>query len=503
MDTQETPLVVYRDHWTPEYITLVCGIANAGGGTLVIESNDNIYTTGHRKMRRPFEQIPRIIERDLGIQCTTEPVLDGINLYLEILVPAVAEPLTYEGEYWLYSEGHNTRSTRETVWASLNGTASQQDTEAGDTLSWEMRPQPYVEQGQLNARQFLALGLLKIDAPDPPTSSVATAILRRIDYLNLRDARGEGITNAAIVLLHNHPETIIPGATVQLELVAQDNHALLRNEVGGGISCQVEESLRLLFEQYLPMAVATSTTTENPVIALNFPPQEAVHDVLLDAIVGKNYETGQPVRVSVHPDKLIISMPCGGIETPGGANPVLARALHLMGYLDSQNANFERAVLRCGDMGAPLPVIEHGSRETTVTFSLDSQKTWQMSTPPPCAKFGPQAATGQLLVDAGKRNRRTWRGGAQGRTLLGTIHRRGKQPGFHVDRRVRAARAAHQRPSDGGAHCRRARREREHDTTLVSQAARIRAHRTRGVGQSRLLAREFVRIGLFAMPSGR
>ena len=396
MDTQETPLVVYRDHWTPEYITLICGIANAGGGTLVIESNDNIYTTGHRKMRRPFEQIPRIIERDLGIQCTTEPVLDGINLYLEILVPAVAEPLTYEGEYWLYSEGHNTRSTRETVWASLNGTASQQDTEAGDTLSWEMRPQPYVEQGQLNARQFLALGLLKIDAPDPPTSSVATAILRRIDYLNLRDARGEGITNAAIVLLHNHPETIIPGATVQLELVAQDNHALLRNEVGGGISCQVEESLRLLFEQYLPMAVATSTTTENPVIALNFPPQEAVHDVLLDAIVGKNYETGQPVRVSVHPDKLIISMPCGGIETPGGANPVLARALHLMGYLDSQNANFERAVLRCGDMGAPLPVIEHGSRETTVTFSLDSQKTWQMSTPPPAQNLARKPLPGNF-----------------------------------------------------------------------------------------------------------
>ena len=389
MDTQETSLVVYRDHWTPEYITLICGIANAGGGTLVIESNDNIYTTGHRKMRRPFEQIPRIIERDLGIQCTTEPVLDGINLYLEIIVPPVAEPLTYEGEYWLYSEGHNTRSTRETVWASLNGAASQQDTEAGDTLSWEMRPQPYVEQGQLNARQFLALALLKIDAPDPPTSSVATAILRRIDYLNLRDARGEGITNAAIVLLHNHPESIIPGATVQLELVAQDNHALLRNEIGGGISCQVEESLRLLFEQYLPMAVATSTTTENPVIALNFPPQEAVHDVLLDAIVGKNYETGQPVRVSVHPDKLIISIPCGGVETPGGANPVLARALHLMGYLDSQNVNFEHAVLRCGDMGAALPVIDHDSRETTVTFSLDSQKTWQMSPPPPCAKFGP------------------------------------------------------------------------------------------------------------------
>lgn len=396
MDTQETPLVVYRDHWTPEYITLICGIANAGGGTLVIESNDNIYTTGHRKMRRPSSRFPVSSSVTWGFsalpsRCSMESICTW-----RFSFRAVAEPLTYEGEYWLYSEGHNTRSTRETVWASLNGTASQQDTEAGDTLSWEMRPQPYVEQGQLNARQFLALGLLKIDAPDPPTSSVATAILRRIDYLNLRDARGEGITNAAIVLLHNHPETIIPGATVQLELVAQDNHALLRNEVGGGISCQVEESLRLLFEQYLPMAVATSTTTENPVIALNFPPQEAVHDVLLDAIVGKNYETGQPVRVSVHPDKLIISMPCGGIETPGGANPVLARALHLMGYLDSQNANFERAVLRCGDMGAPLPVIEHGSRETTVTFSLDSQKTWQMSTPPPAQNLARKPLPGNF-----------------------------------------------------------------------------------------------------------
>lgn len=396
MDTQETPLVVYRDHWTPEYITLICGIANAGGGTLVIESNDNIYTTGHRKMRRPFEQLPRIIERDLGIQCTTEPVLDGINLYLEIVVPSAAEPLTYEGEYWLYDGERNGRSTREAVRAALNGAGSQQDAEADDDLAWEMRPQPFVEQGQLNARQFLALALLKTDAPDPPTSSLETAVLRRLDYLNLRDTRGGGITNAAIMLLHNHPERLVPGATVQLELVAQDDHALLRNEIGGGISCQVEESLRLLFEQYLPMAVATSTAMENPVITLNFPPQEAVHDVLLDAVVGKNYETGQPVHVSVHPDKLVIVMPHGGVVTPGGANPVLARALHLMGYLDSQNANFERAVLRCGDMGAALPVIEHGPHETTVTFSLDSQKTWQMSTPPPAQNLARKPLPGNF-----------------------------------------------------------------------------------------------------------
>ena len=73
MQTQSSPIVAYRDHWTSECIALICGIANAGGGTLVIESSEKAYTTGRRKLRRPFEQIPKLVEKELGLQCTTDP----------------------------------------------------------------------------------------------------------------------------------------------------------------------------------------------------------------------------------------------------------------------------------------------------------------------------------------------------------------------------------------------------------------------------------------------
>lgn len=103
MQTQSSPIVAYRDHWTSECIALICGIANAGGGTLVIESSEKAYTTGRRKLKRPFEQIPKLVEKELGLQCTTEPVLDGTALCLETTVPAAAKPLAYDGTYWLYA----------------------------------------------------------------------------------------------------------------------------------------------------------------------------------------------------------------------------------------------------------------------------------------------------------------------------------------------------------------------------------------------------------------
>lgn len=154
MQTQSSSIVAYRDHWTSECIALICGIANAGGGTLVIESSEKAYTTGRRKLRRPFEQIPKLVEKELGLQCTTEPVLDGTALCLETTVPAAAKPLAYDGTYWLYAGNANIRSTRKTIEGVLSNAPG--DTGSFDT-PWEMRPQTGVKLEDLNARVFLTV----------------------------------------------------------------------------------------------------------------------------------------------------------------------------------------------------------------------------------------------------------------------------------------------------------------------------------------------------------
>lgn len=102
-DSADT-LRVQRDSWEQGHIALICGIANAGGGVLLVDSAGKNYAKGLTRMRKPFEQIPRITQKELGIVCVTEPVLDGAVFCLEVVVPAgnPDHPIKYRGACWYY-----------------------------------------------------------------------------------------------------------------------------------------------------------------------------------------------------------------------------------------------------------------------------------------------------------------------------------------------------------------------------------------------------------------
>lgn len=104
MNSQEDGIRVYRDSWMPDYIGLLCGISNAGGGALVVSSASSSRAAGIRRLRKPFEQIPELALRELGIHCPTHPILDGPSLCLEIAVPAASpdHPTRYRGSYKFY-----------------------------------------------------------------------------------------------------------------------------------------------------------------------------------------------------------------------------------------------------------------------------------------------------------------------------------------------------------------------------------------------------------------
>lgn len=62
-------------------------------------------------MRRSFEQIPQLAQQELGVVCSTQPILEGSTLCLEIDVPASDpdNPVRYRGVYRFYDgeEHHN------------------------------------------------------------------------------------------------------------------------------------------------------------------------------------------------------------------------------------------------------------------------------------------------------------------------------------------------------------------------------------------------------------
>ena len=51
-------VVAYRPEWRDEDIALVCGIANAGGGRIVISPNINDRAKKMKRFKKTFERIP-------------------------------------------------------------------------------------------------------------------------------------------------------------------------------------------------------------------------------------------------------------------------------------------------------------------------------------------------------------------------------------------------------------------------------------------------------------
>lgn len=106
-------VVAYRPEWRDEDIALICGIANAGGGRIVVSSPISDRAKKMKRFKKPFERIPQLAWRELGLTCGTEPVINGMNLCLEIQVPAAPHPIRYGNNYYLYNEGINSIVPRE------------------------------------------------------------------------------------------------------------------------------------------------------------------------------------------------------------------------------------------------------------------------------------------------------------------------------------------------------------------------------------------------------
>ena len=97
----------WKEVWRDDYLRWVCAFANAEGGTLVIGRNDKGAVVGLKDAAKLLEDLPNKVRDVLGIvvdvNLHTEAGLD----YVEIVVPAYSNPISYKGEY-SYRSGSTT-----------------------------------------------------------------------------------------------------------------------------------------------------------------------------------------------------------------------------------------------------------------------------------------------------------------------------------------------------------------------------------------------------------
>lgn len=289
----ENQNIEYKESWRDEYIKWICGFANANGGKIYIGINDAGLVTGVADAKKLLEEIPNKTRDILGILVDVNLKTKSKKAFVEIVVEAYPYPVSYKGQYHFRSG-----STKQ----ELKGAALDKFILQKQGKRWDAVPQPTLAVKELAKSAF---DYFKNKAAD--TKRVTPEVLKDkpetlLEKLYLKTDTGY-FKRATVLLFHPDPEKYITGAFIKIGYFNSDDDLAYQDEVHGHLFEQVEKIMDILLTKYLKAAISykgLNRTEQYPV------PEAALREAVLNAIVHKDYGSGNPIQVSVYANKIMI-----------------------------------------------------------------------------------------------------------------------------------------------------------------------------------------------------
>ncbi|MES2705260.1 MAG: ATP-binding protein [Verrucomicrobiota bacterium] len=169
-------------------------------------------------------------------------------------------------------------------------------------------------------------------------------------------------TNAGMLVFGDDPLDIFPGAKVQFVQFAGSDLAdevLADKMFTGNIITLLAEMDSFLKGRFTQKPVPVSDLREETVFDF---PREAVRELLMNAIVHRDYQSTSPVRFYQFSDRIEIQNPGGlyGDASPENfprvnsyRNPIIAEAMHVLGYVNRFGRGIARAKRALSENGSP------------------------------------------------------------------------------------------------------------------------------------------------------
>jgi ATP-dependent DNA helicase RecG len=140
---KENQRVEWKESWRDEFLKTVCAFANSEGGVLVVGRNDKGKVVGLANAAKLLDDLPNKIRDLLGIMVDVNLREESTREYLEIVVEAYPNPISYRGEYYVRS-GSTTQA--------LKGAALDRFLLRKQGRHWDSVPVPRVATKDLDRR---------------------------------------------------------------------------------------------------------------------------------------------------------------------------------------------------------------------------------------------------------------------------------------------------------------------------------------------------------------
>ena len=171
-------------------------------------------------------------------------------------------------------------------------------------------------------------------------------------------------TYAGIILFGINSRYFLPGNYIQFIQLDADGTPIAGQEISGDLRNMIQRMEQIFEARNLQFLEHSGGFEE---IAVKTYPPFSLRELLINAIVHRDYTSNAPVRVSWFPDRIEILNPGGlfGQVNPNNfprindyRNPLIAEAAKMYGYVERYGIGVRRATELLLKNGNPAPVFE-------------------------------------------------------------------------------------------------------------------------------------------------
>jgi ATP-dependent DNA helicase RecG len=358
MKEKEHQSIEWKESWQDEYLKWICGYANAYGGTIYIGTNDDGNVVGIDNAKDLLEIIPNKITDTMGIIVDVNLMYKGELEYLQIVVDKYPSLISFRGKYY-YRSGSTMRE--------ITGKELERKLLKTQGRTWDGVPIPKLSVTDLkqDAIQLFKDKAVKRGRLTKEEVSVPDDIL--LDNLHLIDEDGY-LVRAAMLAFYKDPEKWVTGSYIKIGFFGKsDSDLLYQDEIHGPLIEQVDKTVDLVYTKYLKALIAYEGIQRVEQFMFH---KDAFREILLNAIVHKDYSSCNPIQISVYEDKIYIwndgEMPEELDSTDKlflkhaskPYNPKLANVFFKSGMIEAWGRGFEKIKEACALYEGPLPEYE-------------------------------------------------------------------------------------------------------------------------------------------------
>lgn len=358
MKEKEHQSIEWKESWQDEYLKWICGYANAYGGTIYIGTDDDGNVVGIDNARDLLERIPNKITDTMGIIVDVNLLYKGELEYLQIIVDKYPSLISFRGKYYCRSGSTMREITGKELERALLKTQGR---------TWDGVPLPKLSVSDLkqDAIQLFKDKAVKRGRLTKEEVSVEDTIL--MDNLHLIDEDGY-LIRAAMLAFYKDPEKWVTGSYIKIGYFGKsDSDLVYQDEVHGPLIEQVDKTVDLVYTKYMKALIDYEGVQRIEQFMFH---KDAFREILLNAIVHKDYSSCNPIQISVYKDKIYIwndgEMPPNLDSTDKlfmkhsskPYNPKLANIFFKSGMIEAWGRGFEKIREACALYDGPLPEYE-------------------------------------------------------------------------------------------------------------------------------------------------